>query len=195
MAAEAIGTVAVDERDRLDLARRGDAAARERLYVEHAAGLLRRARMLVRDSTEAEDLVQDAFAVAFGSLARFRGEASFRAYLHGIALNLARHRWRRAARARAAFSVLRWFSGRSARDEPSASDRIDAGRAADAVADAIEALRPKAREAFVLLLVERLPGEEAARIAGVDAAVLRVRATRARHAVLAAVRRRFGEEI
>ena len=194
MSAEAIREAVVEDPVRLALARRGDAATLEQLYVDHIDALLRHARALLHDVREAQDLAHDAFAVAFRTLPRFRGDATFGTYLHGIALNLARRRWRHSARTRAAMSALRWFSGRPTRNEPRLSEGIDAGREVQALADAVETLRPAQREAFVLLLVEQLPGDEAARVAGVRPEVLRVRATRAKQAVRAAMRRRLGEE-
>lgn|GEM_PF-4494227 len=105
-----------------------------------------------------------------------------------------RHHWRSRARARAFLRALSWFI--SAGGEPSPRPDGDAGADEDLqVAErAIAALSPKLREAFVLLVVEELPGEEAARLAGVKVEVLRVRATRARQQVQQALRAAHGEE-
>jgi RNA polymerase sigma-70 factor (ECF subfamily) len=194
MALPADGVFGVDESALLTLARAGDARAREQLYRSHLAGLSRRVRFLVRDAAEAEDLVQETFAAAFTSLWRFRGEASFATWLHRIALNLARHHWRSRARGRALLQAFAWFT--SAAGDP--SPRPDGGAGADEelrlAERAIAELSPKLREAFVLLVLEELPGEEAARVTGVKVEVLRVRATRARQQVQQALRAAHGEE-
>ncbi|NMC72515.1 MAG: RNA polymerase sigma factor [Myxococcales bacterium] len=194
MAVPVVGAFELDETALVALAREGDAGARERLYRMHLAGLSRRVRFLVRDAAEAEDLVQETFAAAFHSLWRFRGEASFATWLHRIALNLARHHWRSRARARALQRAFSWFV--SAAGDPSPRPDGDAGADEDLrVAErAIAELSPKLREAFVLLVVEELSGEEAARLAGVKVEVLRVRATRARQQVQQALRAAHGEE-
>lgn len=194
MAAPVADAFDLDEASLVALARQGDAGARERLYRAHWAGLSRRVRFLVRDAAEAEDLAQETFAAAFASLWRFRGEASFATWLHRIALNLARHHWRSRARGRALLRAFSWFV--SAAGDPSARPDGDAGADEDLrIAErAIAALSPKLREAFVLLVVEELPGEEAARVAGVKVEVLRVRATRARQQVQQALRAAHGEE-
>jgi len=49
----------------------------------------------VADDTEAKDIVQKTFVVAFQSLAAFRQNESFIAWLKGIALNHCRNEWRR----------------------------------------------------------------------------------------------------
>ncbi len=49
----------------------------------------------VADDTEAKDIVQKTFVVAFQSLATFRQGESFFAWLKGIALNHCRNEWRR----------------------------------------------------------------------------------------------------
>jgi RNA polymerase sigma-70 factor (ECF subfamily) len=175
-------------------ARTGDAAALESLYRAHVDELARHARHLVHGKADAEDLVQEAFVAAFESLPRFREEASFAGWLHRIALNLARHRWRAQARRRAFLKVFAWLSGADATDRSTVDGVAEADDAARLLQAALDALSPKLREAFVLLAVERLPGEEAAKLAGVRPTALRVRALRARRQVRAFVRAVRGEE-
>jgi len=194
MAIRAYGVLGVDEATQIALARGGDVRARESLYRTHVGDLLRRARYLVRDAAEAEDLVQETFAAAFTSLWRFRGEASFATWLHRIALNIARHQWRAKARRRAFLRAFSWL-GSGAEAEASVTDgAADAADDARVVQETLAGLSPKLREAFVLLALERLPGDEAAKVAGVRAEVLRVRATRARTRVQQALRAAHEEE-
>lgn len=194
MALPAAGAFGVDESALLTLARAGDARAREQLYRAHLAGLSRRVRFLVRDAAEAEDLVQETFAAAFTSLWRFRGEASFATWLHRIALNLARHHWRGRARGRALLRAFAWFTSAAGDPAPRPDGDVDADEELRVVERAVAGLSPKLREAFVLLVLQELPGEEAARVAGVKVEVLRVRATRARQQVQQALRAAHGEE-
>jgi RNA polymerase sigma-70 factor (ECF subfamily) len=195
MAIPMVGALAADETTLVAAARSGDVRARESLYRAHVAALARRARYLVHDAAEAEDLVQEAFAAAFTSLWRFRGESLFATWLHRIALNLARHHWRSKARAR---SFLRAFSWLRTADEQDQGEA--AGGGADVDEDvrllrrAVEVLSPKLREAFVLLALEELSGEEASRVSGVKVEVWRVRATRARQRLSQVLRAAHGEE-
>ncbi|MBI5502605.1 MAG: RNA polymerase sigma factor [Deltaproteobacteria bacterium] len=194
MAIRAYGVLGVDEATQIALARGGDVRARESLYRTHLGDLLRRARFLVRDATEAEDLVQETFAAAFTSLWRFRGEASFATWLHRIALNIARHQWRAKARRRAFLRAFTWLAGGTDATASTADGATDAADDARVVQQALALLSPKLREAFVLLALERLPGDQAAKVAGVRAEVLRVRATRARARLQQALRAAQGED-
>lgn len=57
--------------------------------AEELPGLLRYARTLVRDTADAEDLVQDTLARALERAQAFRGESSLTTWLHRIMHNLA----------------------------------------------------------------------------------------------------------
>ncbi len=175
-------------------ARTGDGAALESLYRAHVVELARHARHLVHGRAEAEDLVQETFVAAFESLPRFREESSFAGWLHRIALNLARHRWRAQVRRRAFLKVFAWLGGAGATDGSTGDRSAEADEDARLLQAALDALSPKLREAFVLVAVERLPGEEAARLAGIRPTALRVRALRARRQVREFVRAARGEE-
>ncbi|MGK2950711.1 MAG: RNA polymerase sigma factor [Acidimicrobiales bacterium] len=66
-----------------------------RLYVEHAASLVRLARLFVDDRNAAEDLVQEAFIRLARHAHRIEDGAKATAYLRSIVLNLARDHNRR----------------------------------------------------------------------------------------------------
>ena len=65
------------------------------LYVEHAASLVRMARLFVDDRNAAEDLVQEAFIRLARHAHRIQDESKAAAYLRSIVLNLARDHNRR----------------------------------------------------------------------------------------------------
>jgi RNA polymerase sigma-70 factor (ECF subfamily) len=78
---------------RLALERHADAF---RIIMQrHNRRLYRLARAVVDDDSEAEDIVQEAYVLAFTHLGTFRGEASLATWLMRIALNEARGRLRR----------------------------------------------------------------------------------------------------
>jgi RNA polymerase sigma factor (sigma-70 family) len=73
---------AADEAALLIAGRAGDTAAFGVLYDRHGAAARRLARVLVRDPSDAEDLVAEAFAKVLAALRLGRGpEVAFRAYL------------------------------------------------------------------------------------------------------------------
>jgi RNA polymerase sigma-70 factor (sigma-E family) len=65
------------------------------LYVEHAASLVRMARLFVDDRNAAEDLVQEAFIRLARHAHRIEDGSKSAAYLRSIVLNLARDHNRR----------------------------------------------------------------------------------------------------
>jgi RNA polymerase sigma-70 factor, ECF subfamily len=78
---------------RMALGRHGDAF---RIIMQrHNRRLYRCARSIVRDDSEAEDVVQEAYVNAFNNLASFRGESSLATWLTRITLNEALGRVRR----------------------------------------------------------------------------------------------------
>jgi RNA polymerase sigma-70 factor (ECF subfamily) len=73
----------------------GDGWSREALYRRHAGALLGLAARLLANRSEAEDVVQDTFVVAFGQLKTLREPAALRGWLAQIAVSLVRRRLRR----------------------------------------------------------------------------------------------------
>jgi RNA polymerase sigma-70 factor (ECF subfamily) len=73
----------------------GDRWSRDVLYRRHAHHLLAISTRLLSNRCEGEEVVQDAFIVAFEQLGRLRDPAALRSWLTRIAVNLARRHLRR----------------------------------------------------------------------------------------------------
>ncbi|MBL9103825.1 MAG: sigma-70 family RNA polymerase sigma factor [Myxococcales bacterium] len=86
-----------DDSELLQRWRAGDRGAGNTLFKRHFAGIYRFFRNKV--DTHVEDLVQRTFHVCVESRDRFRGEASVRTYLFGIARNVLFEHLRRGRRA------------------------------------------------------------------------------------------------
>jgi RNA polymerase sigma-70 factor (ECF subfamily) len=86
---------ALGEAELVDLARRKVDGAFRVIMQRHNRRLYRIARAVLRNDSEAEDVVQEAYVRAFTNLAEFRGEASLATWLSRIALNEALGRIRR----------------------------------------------------------------------------------------------------
>jgi RNA polymerase sigma-70 factor (ECF subfamily) len=76
------------------LARAGERAAFREIMQRHNRRLYRIARSVLRDDSEAEDVVQEAYLRAFAHLEGFRGEARLSTWLTRITLNEALGRLR-----------------------------------------------------------------------------------------------------
>ncbi|HEX5957113.1 MAG TPA: sigma-70 family RNA polymerase sigma factor, partial [Hyphomicrobiaceae bacterium] len=84
----------LDDAELVQLARRGNGDAFRIIMQRNNRRLYRVARSVVKDDSEAEDVVQEAYVRAFGSLGRFRGDSSLATWLSRIALNEALGRLR-----------------------------------------------------------------------------------------------------
>jgi RNA polymerase sigma-70 factor (ECF subfamily) len=86
--------VTLGEADLVGLAQQGHREAFRVIIQRCNQRLFRVARAIVRNESEAEDVVQEAYARAFAKLGTFRGEASILTWLTRITLNEARGRLR-----------------------------------------------------------------------------------------------------
>ncbi len=162
----------------VERARAGDMHAWARLYQDHWARLLRHVAYLTGDATTAEDLVQETFAQALASLARYDARAPFFAWLRGIAVNVVRKHWRTRGRRNRAYTKVEATAGAATGDDPEGG-HLSKLRAQTLLA-VLDDLPEHLREAFVLCDLRDMSTEEAATELGISPGNLRVRATRAR---------------
>lgn len=76
---------------------RGDEAAFRVLLRRYRGRAVFLAAQILRDRTEAEDVVQEAFLKVFRSISGFRGQSSFYSWLYRIVVNLCMDRRRRVS--------------------------------------------------------------------------------------------------
>jgi RNA polymerase sigma-70 factor, ECF subfamily len=76
-----------DEAELLARARQQDETAVRTLIRQHNRRLYRLARSVLRDDSEAEDVVQETYVRAFLNLGAFRGESAFGTWLSRIVIN------------------------------------------------------------------------------------------------------------
>jgi RNA polymerase sigma-70 factor (ECF subfamily) len=80
-------------------AARGNREAFDELVRRYQSRMFQLVRILTSGDVEAEDLVQDTFVRAYRAVGQFRGESTFRTWLHRIAVNVVRsHAVRRKSR-------------------------------------------------------------------------------------------------
>jgi RNA polymerase sigma-70 factor (ECF subfamily) len=79
----------------VQLALQRDSDAFRAIMQRHNRRLYRVARSIMHDDSEAEDVVQEAYVLAFSNLAKFRAESSLATWLTRITLNEALGRLRR----------------------------------------------------------------------------------------------------
>ena len=158
--------------------RSGDERAATEIVARHAPSLARFAAS-IGARTEIEELVQDTFVRAFGSLHGFRGDSTLRTWLFTILRRLILDQ--RRARARRPVSVP--VEEDDAVTEYDALDGLVATETEQKVRDAVAGLTPTQREVFTLRVTEGLSYKEIAEIAGTTEGAARVHYHNAMRAV------------
>jgi RNA polymerase sigma-70 factor (ECF subfamily) len=126
---------------------------------------------------EVEDLVQETYVRALGSLPSYRGDAPARVWLLSIARRVCADHVRRRQRRRRLLERVRRHA--HVLDVP----------APEVVDDLLDVLDPDRHEAFVLTQLVGLSYEEAAEVVGCPIGTIRSRVARARADLLAALAR------
>lgn len=163
----------------------GDDAAIREMMRRYNQRLFRTARAILRDDTEAEEAVQDAWMKAIRGMAAFRAESRLSTWLIRVAANEALMRLRKLRRGTEPIPLGTEPPELPAEDrpaDPSAGPeqmavRAEARRMVEARIDAL----PEAfRAVFVLRAVEELTVEETSAVLGVPEPTVRSRFFRAR---------------
>ncbi|GGS15326.1 RNA polymerase sigma factor [Streptomyces aureoverticillatus] len=157
-------------------ARDGDPEAVERFVRALHRDVLRYVAHLSADPQAADDLAQDTFLRALGSLHRFEGRSSARTWLLSIARRTVVDSLRHAA-ARPRLSDRDDWQAAAEQAQPRGLPGFDDGIALAELLDAIPAER---REAFVLTQLLQQPYAEAAAAIGCPVGTVRSRVARAR---------------
>lgn len=162
--------------------RSGELKALELLMRRHNQRLFRIARSIVRDDSEAMDVVQETYVTAWYELHRFSGTGSFGAWLSRIARNDALTRLRKSQRL--AYII----------DDPEQTMDLESPEAApfDELAnrqlrhlleEAIDRLPVDYRCVYVMRAVQQLSTEETASSLAVSEDLVKTRFMRARRAL------------
>ena len=157
------------------LARKVESGEFEAVAVPHLNDLYRTAVRLVRDRTEAQDLVQQVYLQAWRAFHRFEPGTNCRAWLFKILINEVRH-YRR-----------RWFNARTVSEgnqsfeetlafEPPVSDQL---RDEDVLA-ALDEVPKEFREVILLADVQEFSYKEIAEMLGIPVGTVMSRLSRGR---------------
>jgi RNA polymerase sigma factor (sigma-70 family) len=188
MADIAISESAIVHEDEHAIASRiaaGDRPAFESLMRRYNRRLYRLARATLRDRTEAEDALQDAYICAYRSMGQFRGDASLSTWLSRLVLNECFARMRRSARRQNVSSIV--SPNTPIESPPMFADECDTpdkalGRAQmrDLLERKVDELPENFRAVFVLRSVEELSVDETAGSLGIPEETVRSRHFRAK---------------
>jgi len=162
----------------------GETALYEILMRRYNQRVYRAVRAILRDDSEAEDVMQDAYVRAYRHLAQFEGRASFSTWLTRIAVNEALARVRRRGRSE---PLDEYFEG----GEPAANPQINLdpeqnvsnAELSQLLEEAILALPEQYRAVLMLRDIEEMSTAETAAALDVSEENVKVRLHRG-HALL-----------
>lgn len=154
-------------------------------YQHRIAGLVSR---FMHDSSEVQDVTQEAFIKAYKALPNFRGESQFYTWLYRIAINTAKNylvaRKRRPPGADVDIDDAMYFEDQSAlKDIASPERNLMSEQLMAVVNDAIKVLPEDLRTALTLREYDNLSYEEIAEVMECPVGTVRSRIFRAREMV------------
>jgi len=166
------------DRELVEAAAAGSRDAFDELVRRHQTAMLMLARVLTGGRGDADDLAQEVFVRAWRSLRGFRGESTFRTWLHRVAINVIRTSQAKEGRLR------RLFATRAADepfDPPAAGEPVDAVLARRQVIErALGTLPGELRVPLTLRDVQGLDYKEIAALMNVPIGTVESRIFRAR---------------
>jgi RNA polymerase sigma-70 factor (ECF subfamily) len=198
-ATRSVDLAALGDAELAQLACQRHGGAFRTIMQRHNRRLYRVARSVMRNDSEAEDVVQEAYVRAFANLTTFRGEASLATWLSRIALNEALGR----LRGRRPNADLTEIESRPPTQSqivpfPNSSQQLDPERTMAQreiqliVERAIDELPEAFRTVLVARVIEEMSVEETADLLGIRPETVKTRLHRARGLLKEALEKRVG---
>ncbi len=131
----------------------------EELVERHSAEIFAYVWRMLRETSDAEDCLQETFLRAFRSYGRVRAGTNYRAWLYKIATNAARSQWKRRKRSEIYTIDL---DPELQAGGMSVADRVEQKALLAAVARAVEALPDQQRAALIMRKYQELSYAEIA---------------------------------
>lgn len=179
-----------DKRDRalMRAAAAGDRTAFGVLVTHHQASVFRLAQVLVRQSADAEDVLQQTFLSAWRAASQFRGDASVLTWLLTITRNAALTKRTQHAREPLDDTPLEALGIRAGWGGPNPEELASLAERRDWVMSALARLPADEREILTLREFDGLSGEDTAAVLGLSLPAMKSRLHRARLALAALIR-------
>jgi RNA polymerase sigma-70 factor (ECF subfamily) len=170
-----------EERRIVEACLKGDVQAFRRIVERYQNGIHGLCYRMTGNRADAEELAQEAFVRAFRALASFEQDKVFSTWLFRIAVNACRDHLRSRRRTEAPYGI---DPGPVASEDPGPEAEVGRGEMRRGVERALQLLPEKYREILILRHYEGIPYEEIAQISGDTVGALKVRAVRARAALM-----------
>jgi RNA polymerase sigma-70 factor (ECF subfamily) len=177
------------DQELVERAQRGDKQAFGLLVQKYQRKLGRLLSRMIRDQSEVEDVVQEAFVKAYRALPNFRGDSAFYTWLYRIGINTAKNYLVAMGRRPQVVTEIEvedaenYDSGAELRTTDTPETELMSKQVAKTVNDTVAALPEELRTAITLREIEGLSYEEIANFMGCPIGTVRSRIFRARETI------------
>lgn len=177
------------DQELVERAQRGDKQAFGLLVQKYQRKLGRLLSRMIRDQSEVEDVVQEAFVKAYRALPNFRGDSAFYTWLYRIGINTAKNYLVAMGRRPQVVTEIEvedaenYDSGAELRTTDTPETELMSKQVAQTVNDTVAALPEELRTAITLREIEGLSYEEIANLMGCPIGTVRSRIFRARETI------------
>ena len=182
----------------VERAQRGDKRAFDLLVSKYQRKLARLLSRFIRDSTEVEDVTQEAFIKAYRALPTFRGDSAFYTWLYRIGINTAKNYLVALGRRAPTTTTIDseeaegFEDGDQLRDLNTPEDELASKQVAETVNQTLGELPEELKTAITLREIEGLSYEDIANIMNCPIGTVRSRIFRAREAIASKLRPLLG---
>lgn len=168
--------------------KRGDKRAFDALVLKYERKVVKLVSRYVHDSSEAQDVAQEAFLKAYRAIPNFRGDSAFYTWLYRISINTAKNYLvslgRRPPNADVELSdAENYDSADELRDYASPEEHLLKDEVERTVLEALDALPDDLRTAITLREIEGMSYEDIAEAMACPVGTVRSRIFRAREAI------------
>jgi RNA polymerase sigma-70 factor (ECF subfamily) len=188
-----VGNREIDQ-ELVERAQRGDKRAFGMLVEKYQRKLGRLLSRMIRDQTEVEDVVQEAFIKAYRALPNFRGESAFYTWLYRIGINTAKNYLVAMGRRPQVINEIEiedaenFEDGNELRTMDTPETELLGKEIAKTVNDTVASLPEELRTAITLREIEGLSYEEIATLMNCPIGTVRSRIFRARETIAGKLR-------
>jgi RNA polymerase sigma-70 factor, ECF subfamily len=163
----------------------GDMSAFSELFRRCEGRAYRLAVTILRNTGDAEDVIQDVFLRIFRQIGDYRGEAGFNTWLTAIIVNACRDRLRRQRVRRAI--PLEWLRGSAARDEANPAQEAEQRWELHTLWGIVNKMEDTYRLPMILFYHEGLNADEVGQVLKLPTSKVYARLNKARQKLRAAL--------
>jgi RNA polymerase sigma-70 factor (ECF subfamily) len=174
-------TLTITEIELYNLCEQGERKAQMRVYDQYSNAMYHVAFRIVKDTAQAEDIMQDSMITAFSKMQQWNRDATFGSWLKRIVINNSlTHLKKEKKMPKVAYEEVAYEMENQAEEQ---IDMETAGMTARKVLEVMRLLKDNYRTILTLSLIEGMDNEEISEIMGLSNAMCRTTISRAKESL------------